>query len=351
MTETAARVPSTARARLDARLELLRRSTAYGNYLTARERVLEMKDLESRAATCGSPSAYWEEELAHFDYLADASPLVVEKLRQHTSHVTGVRAYDYRGNRDRAKQRFVNKLNMLRKRDRAGLLVPESPMLGGFGFDIDGARYNLDTLKFYEVLIALDMAAILGEFRQTEERRLVWEIGSGWGGLAYQFKTLFPRVTYVLTDLPELFLLSGTYLTTVLPDAHVAFVTDERPDDVWSRWREYDLIFVGHTEVETMQPDRIDLMLNAMSFQKMTSAQIDRYVRAAFELGCPAIYSLHRERSGYNLEQTAVSEILDAYYWLRQVDVLPVSYQNKIDEERSEGTYRHVVGWRRVKTR
>lgn len=349
--EPGARVTSTARARLDARLDVLRRSTAYGNYLAVRERVLEMKDLESRAATRGPPSAYWQEEMAHLDYLADASPLVVEKLRHHTSHVTGLRAYDYRLNRDRAKQRFVNKLNMLRKRDRTGVLVPESPMLGGFGFDIDGERYNLDTLKFYEVLIALDMAAILGEFRQAEERRLVWEIGAGWGGFAYQFKTLFPGVTYVLTDFPELFLLSGTYLTTVLPDAHVAFVTEERPDDVWSRWREYDLIFVGHTEIETMQPDRIDLMLSATSFQKMTSTQVDRYVRAAFERGCPAIYSLNRERSGYNLEQTSVSDILDAYYWLRHVDVLPVSYHDVIDGARSEGTCRHVVGWRRVKSR
>ena len=53
-------------------------------------------------------------------------------------------------------------------------------------------------------------------------RKLVWEIGAGWGGFAYQFKTLFPDVTYVIVDLPELFLFSATYLMTLFPEAKVS---------------------------------------------------------------------------------------------------------------------------------
>ena len=49
------------------------------------------------------------------------------------------------------------------------------------------------------------------------------EIGAGWGGFAYQFKTLFPKTTYVVVDFPELFLFSASYLVTVFPEAKVRF--------------------------------------------------------------------------------------------------------------------------------
>ena len=118
--------------------------------------------------------------------------------------------------------------------------MPESSQLGGFGFDIDGALYNIDTLKFYEALIALDRAGVLGELRAAPGRPVVWEIGAGWGGFAYQVKTLFPDVTYVICDLPELFLFSATYLMTLFPDASVLFADPDRPAEL----SDADFVFV-----------------------------------------------------------------------------------------------------------
>src|SRR5687768_8616440 len=161
-------------------------------------------------AGSAAPSEYWREELSGFDYLLDASPLIVERLREHTHHITGLRPYDYRGGQPARRAALAAKLGALREAGRDDLLVPESPALGGFGFEIDGALYNLDTLKFYEALIALDRAGVLGELRRATGRPVVWEIGAGWGGFAYQLKTLFPDVTYVICDLPELFLFSAT---------------------------------------------------------------------------------------------------------------------------------------------
>ena len=105
--------------------------------------------------------------------------------------------------------------------------MPESPALGGFGYDIDGRLFNVDTLKFYEVLIGMERGGVLAALRERE-RPVVCEIGAGWGGFAYQFKTLFPRSTYVIVDFPELFLFSATYLATVFPDARLAFVGARR---------------------------------------------------------------------------------------------------------------------------
>ena len=92
----------------------------------------------------------------------------------------------------------------------AELLVPEARELGGFGFEIDGELYNVDTLKFFEVLIALERGAVLAEparpgraqARVGDRRRL--------GRLRPPVQDRsFPDITYVIIDLPELFLFSA----------------------------------------------------------------------------------------------------------------------------------------------
>jgi putative sugar O-methyltransferase len=359
---------------LDVRLEELRRAPAYRNYEYVRDRVLRMKDLEtSHTEGVGAPSAYWAEELEGFEYMLDASPLVIEKLRQHTFHVTGLRVYDYRTHKDRYRAQVERKLDALI--EIAGgreLLVPESRILGGFGFDIDGELYNLDTLKFFESLIAMDLGAVLSEFRTSSDRKVVWEIGAGWGGLAYQFKTLCPHVTYVITDFPELFLFSAVYLMTSFPEARVVFYGDNS-SEILSDWGQYDFVFLPHTRIHAVTPPRLDLVINTVSFQEMTTEQVDAYVQHAHTLQCPFIYSLNRERSLYNPDLLGVRRILDRCYWTHEINVLPVSYVHMLDESMvisrakwakdrarrlaqkvtpaaDDLDYKHLIGWRRVRT-
>jgi hypothetical protein len=354
-----------AREELSSRLSTLRESPAYANYLSVREEVLRMLDALSDSASAGrEPSAYWTYELRNFEYMLDASPLVVEKLRQHTFHVTGVRTYDYRPHRDEARRRFEAKLRMLVALEGEALLVPEAPALGGFGHEIDGAIYNIDTLKFFEALIALERGAVLDELR-TGGRKLVWEIGGGWGGFAYQFKTLFPDMTYAIVDLPELFLFSGVYLMTLFPHASVRFHDPAAGGDPFTDWERYDFIFIPAGRLDAMRLPRADLTVNMVSFQEMTTQQVDDYVSHAWHIGCPYLYSLNRDRSHYNPEIRSVREVIGRYYWPREVPLLDVPYTN-VSGDRLGGRwgravrwtlsalrapadeYRHVIGWRRA---
>lgn len=339
---------SSAQAELRARIDALRGSAAFRNYEFARDRVLEMRALEAKMPE-HVPSAYWQEELATFDYMLDATPLIVDKLRHHTHWITGLRAYEYRSNRDRQKQKMAGKLRMLVKHGNRDLLVPEWRPLGGFGFEIEGELYNIDTFKFFEVLIALDKGSVLQEFRGNAERRLVWEIGAGWGGFPYQFKTVCPNVTYVITDFPELFLYSATYLMSAFPDAKVRFWGEEPTDRILANWRDYDFIFMPNTALAELTPERLDLAINMVSFQEMTQAQVETYVGHAFALGAPFLYSLNRERSSYNKEIESVSSAISKYYWPRQVDVLHVPYTRMMDEGPLPNDYKHVIGWKRTK--
>jgi hypothetical protein len=329
------------------RLEALRRTSAYQNYEFVRSRVLEMRTLEAQLPHY-RPSAYWEEELTNFEYMLDASPLVIDKLRHHAVHITGIRAYEYRSNRDRWRDRLTEKRRALLKYGKRDLLVPEWRALGGFGFDIEGELYNLDTLKFFEVLIALEKGSVLEEFRSNTDRRMVWEIGAGWGGFPYQFKTLCPNVTYVITDFPELFLFSATYLMTAFPDAKVCFWGEEPFAQTLANWRNYDFIFAPNAAVSEFVPERLDLTVNMVSFQEMTEEQVTDYVSRSHALNCPFLYSLNRERSAYNHELESVSAIVSRYFWPHEIPVLPVPYTRMMDEAASSNDYKHLIGWRRV---
>src|SRR5262249_45669702 len=150
--------------------------SAFQAYLEARTAVERIKQREAPSGIA-RPSDYWAEELEQIDYLADASPLIIRKLRHHAFNITGIRPYDYRDKGDGRKEIFEARLRALSALDEAGLLVPESPALGGFGYQIDGRLFNVDTLKFYEVLIGMQRSGVLTALRATE-RPVVCEIGA-----------------------------------------------------------------------------------------------------------------------------------------------------------------------------
>lgn len=346
-------------ADLDARLRAMREGPEYQTYLRVRDEVLRMRTREAESAGgVNDPSAYWRDELSNFDYMLDASPLIVAKLRHHCYHVTGIRTYEYRSGKAEVRKRHEYKLDALRRAGDPSLFVPESPILGGFGFETDGGLYNVDTLKYFESLIALDRGAVLSHLR-AQERPVIWEIGAGWGGLAHQLKTLIPNATYVISDFPELYLFSAVYLMTAFPEAKVAF----HGADGWREALdsgELDFLFMPNTALDDVRPPRLDLTLNTVSFQEMTTEQVDGYAGHAASLGCPLLYSLNRERSYYNDELIGVPQILERHYWLRPLSVLPISYtttpRKPVEPAQVNdwstvphlpNSYRHIVGWLR----
>jgi glycosyltransferase involved in cell wall biosynthesis len=341
-------------------------SPEYQAYQRARDAVLRMKAGLAASGDGSDPSAYWTGELESIDYLIDASPLIVRKLRHHAFHVTGVRPYDYRDKHDGRRQHFEARLAALRACGGDALLVPESPALGGFGFEIDGRLFNIDTLKFYEVLIGMERAGVLDAMR-AKDRPLVCEIGAGWAGFAYQFKTIVPTATLVIVDFPEMFLLSATYLGAVFPEARLVFagaasdapesvnrqssiVNSSRP--VLDRWREADFIFLPEAWKDRLAALPLDLVVNMVSFQEMTDAQVRGYAVAAAAAGCPLIYSLNRERSLFNPELVGVSAALSDFFSLTDVSVLETDYTTALKGppkpgrrgERDPSAYRHLLG-------
>lgn len=312
-------------AQLAATLESLRKNPHYRNYLRARDAMLNcLSEMDSADAT---PSAYWREELGGFDYMLDASPLIIEKLREHCHHITGDASYRYRNHHAIVAEPFVHKLSRLTKLDKSDLFVPESPILGGFGHPIDGKLVNVDALKFYECLIALDRAGYLEAVKKDPAHKEVWlEIGAGWGGFGHAVKTRFPGVTYVMVDLPQTMIFSATYLMSAFPDAKIALYPEVPADEIAANLRDYDFVFLPHYVFPEIELD-LDLAINMVSFQEMTTEQVAGYVRNLARMGTRRLYSLNRDRSNYNSELTAVTDIIaENFADTRRINILPYSY-------------------------
>lgn len=271
-------------------------------------------------------SDYWQQELAGLAYMLDASPLIIDTIRHHSYHLTGLYEYFYRKHHAFKGKPYADKLKALKALDTSNLRVPESRELGGFGYELDGELYNMDTLKFYEVLIGMDHTKCLEKFKKASgERRVVLEIGSGWGGFAYQFKTLFPHTSYVLVDFPQVLLFAAVYLQTLFPNAKV-YLGDGSPESYAVNFAEYDFVFIPHYAWSALKPQRVDLAVNMASFQEMTDAQVRSYVHQLADWKTPHLYSLNRDISPNNKEINGVSNILAERYSLLERDVLPVPY-------------------------
>jgi hypothetical protein len=255
---------------LKARARRLSRSPSYANYKRVCDYLGVMMDDWVRLDPDGGPSAYWKEEIEGFLYLFDASPLLVEKMREQCYHITGIKSYEYRTHHSHQARRFIPKYKMLKKADPTGLFVPEPPEMGGFGLDVGDGRVNL--------------------------------------------------------DLPPTMIFSGTYLTTLFPNAKALFYGERNFDKKIKNLKDYDFVFVPHYYWPKLQQQhQLDLAINMVSFQEMTTEQVTGYAKGVSECRAP-LYSLNRDRSKNNDELTAVSEILGAHFDLTPIDVLPLQY-------------------------
>ncbi len=307
-------------------LQSTENDTAYINYLFVRDCVLEM--LAEVQSGTDMPSHYWDEELAGFDYLFDASPLIIRKLREHCYHITGLRSYEYRQHHDHKSRLFREKLKALQKIDANNLFIPEHRNLGGFGHEIDGELVNIDTLKFYESLIALDHAGEIERLRALSERPIIVEIGAGWGGFAYQFKKTLPHCTYVIIDLPQTILFSGVYLKTLFPEAKTFIYGQNDQNNIMSfdTIADCDFVFLPNYLTKGFQIPRIDLCVNMVSFQEMTSDQVLGYVQWVWENRCKTLYSHNRARSAHNSQLSDISKLLAMGFEIEEIPVLPIPY-------------------------
>jgi putative sugar O-methyltransferase len=300
-------------------------------------------------------SEYWRQESEQFEYLFDASPSLLRNLRQHCVLITGIRSYEY-FDHHKTSASFANlekRLQELRALDPNLQVLSERLELGGFGFEYDGQKFNIDTLKFHEMHLALKKFGVL-DFELPEQfRGRVVEIGGGWGGFAETFLRRFPNAKYTIVDLPEVLIFSSTFLSTWYPDKKLhIFGNESSEDDLYDA----DILLISNSDAALLPKSiQFELLINSVSFQEMTSKQVREYISFGMERSCRSFYSLNRDRSNYNTEISSVREIMSEHLRIKEVEILETDYAgalktkkklNKLKESADSNRYRHVLGVR-----
>ena len=318
---------------------------AFEAYEEVRDRLAPLRDADAATRTAA--------ERATATALAPlwaASPETIAQLRRWCEPAGGARAADYDPPSPELTVRLKRDHRLLRRQAGTELFVAEPQVLGAFGIWRDGDFYNEDTIRSFSALVALDDGAVLDTCRRAPGRRLVWEFGGGWGGFAYQFKTICPNVTYLITGRPETWLLSAVYLMTLFPNARFRFHGDTPADTLWHGWETLDFVFVPEGALPGVPPPRLDLVMDLGALGSMDTARIDAHVRRAFDWRAPYCYSL-LPAGAPDLMERVWTRIARAF-WPH-----PVPPRGENIPPAGDGPsrpipgveYAHLIGWRRLR--
>ena len=103
------------------------------------------------------------------------------------------------------------------------------------------------------------------------------EIGGGWGGFGHVFKQLIPNATYIIVDLPATLLFSSVYLSAIYPNKKIYLYSDDTYAEVQDKLNEFDFVFLPCDKLNEFKFKKIDIAINMISFQEMTSSQVSNY--------------------------------------------------------------------------
>jgi len=264
-------------------------------------------------------SEYWEEESQALHYILESSPTLIKNLRDHCHWLTGVRSYEYKTHHLHRKNFFIPKYEALRNIDPSFPFYGEIGVLGDFGYKIENQMVNLDTLKFFESMMALNLS---GQLRRLSNipRPVILEIGAGWGGFLSILKRHLTKSQLVIVDLPYVLLFSATYLPTAFPSCSVGL--KDSPEFTG----EEDLIFMTPSQFDSWNPTKIDLAINMVSFQEMTTQQVTEYGNKLLSKSCSVLYSHNLSKSPNNKEITSIESCLLNWSYSHSVDILPMDY-------------------------
>ena len=296
------------------------------------------------------PSPLWEEGISVFRYLMNLSPEDFINIRFHTGLINGDSWVYWHPFPEPNPEEEANKLGYTRMIQDIpeNLWVGEAPtphLPRPLGVNYKGHIINSNIVRFQTCISSLYFSGILSWVTQSKERQIIIEIGGGYGGLAHNLKGILKdHVTYIIIDLPEMFLFQGAFLKVNNPEKSIYIYNPYSFDKLLFSKNifNYDFILIPNYALEKLAfIENIAIFINMQSFQEMTRSQVQEYLNfaAARVTGC--IYSDNLDCHPYNKSLTSISDLLGTYFDLHPSQKM---YENIYENRDGFGLYKKYIG-------
>jgi putative sugar O-methyltransferase len=106
------------------------------------------------------------------------------------------------------------------------------------------------------------------------DKKIIIEIGGGYGGLGYFLNKNIENLTYIDFDLPENMALTAYYLMCCFPEKKIMLYGEDSIENI----NQYDIVILPNFCIDKMKANCADLVFNSYSLAEMSPATIQHYV-------------------------------------------------------------------------
>lgn len=263
------------------------------------------------------PSDYWSMYVHIFSYVKNLPAPLFSSLRLHTHHLDGdtyagpIGSYTGGGPISSPTGQYTNAADRLRSGLPEQYWISAPHACGEYGQLENGRLVNDKVLKWQSILRELWYnGAFVG--LEVSDRPVILEIGAGYGGIAHHFKTMFPNALYVIVDLPETLLFSASYLSMIHGQDSVVLMDNDSPLDPKS-YSDASFIMVPNFMLPSLDNFRFHFALNMDSFQEMTEAQVNIYLKFLSNR-TDLLFSKNIDEFGHSNDKVNVTSLLNRYF-------------------------------------
>jgi putative sugar O-methyltransferase len=169
------------------------------------------------------------------------------------------------------------------------LYMPDYGNPYGYYIDDTFIRTGAEYLHYYAICIS-------ELIKDEQERKVVVEIGGGYGGLGYFLSKLMSNLTYVDFDLPENMALTAYYLMNSFPEKKILLYGEAELNE--DALKNYDIIIMPNFELSNLPSKKANLAFNSYSLAEMSTETINIYITELKSISKEHIFHVnHTERS------------------------------------------------------
>ncbi len=113
-----------------------------------------------------------------------------------------------------------------------------------------------------------------------KDKNVIFDIGSGYGGLDRILYNYIPNSCFILLDLPETLILTSYFIKYNFPDKKIALLDDivGRLDQFETLIEEYDFIIIPPSVTKQIPDNCVDLVINSASLAFMAEEYLTYYL-------------------------------------------------------------------------